>query len=71
MVLRAPIDEADPILARIEGRYVHLSEIEAAARAAGFLRPTETVTATERVRARARRRLMSQQRLAWRQSGAG
>ena len=44
MVLRAPVDDADPILARIEGRYVHLSEIEAAARAAGFLRPTEMVT---------------------------
>ena len=32
---RAPIDEDDPILARIDGRYVHLSEIEAAARAGG------------------------------------
>lgn len=42
-VLRPPIDEDDPILARIEGRYVHLSEIEAAARAGGFLRPGETL----------------------------
>ncbi|MHA7871700.1 MAG: peptidylprolyl isomerase [Hyphococcus sp.] len=42
--LRAPIDEEDPILARIEGRYVHLSEIEAAARAGGFLREGETLT---------------------------
>lgn len=42
--LRPPIDEDDPILARIEGRYVHLSEIEAAARAGGFLRPVETLT---------------------------
>ena len=33
-MLRPPVDEQDPILARIEGRYVHLSEIEAAARAA-------------------------------------
>ena len=41
---RAPVDEKDPILARIEGRYVHLSEIEATARAAGFLRPSETLT---------------------------
>jgi len=43
-VLRPPIDEDDPILARIEGRYVHLSEIEAAARAGGFLRPEEQLT---------------------------
>ena len=42
--LRPPIDEDDPILARIEGRYVHLSEIEAAARAGGSLRPAETLT---------------------------
>ena len=42
--LRPPIDEEDPILARIEGRYVHLSEIEAAARAGGFLREEETLT---------------------------
>lgn len=41
---RAPVDQRDPILARIEGRYVHLSEIEASARAAGFLRPNETLT---------------------------
>lgn len=43
-VLRPPLDEEDPILARIEGRYVHLSEIEAAARAGGFLRPGERLT---------------------------
>lgn len=43
-LLRPPIDEADPILARIEGRYVHLSEIEAAARAGGFLRTGEALT---------------------------
>lgn len=42
--LRPPVDEQDPILARIEGRYVHLSEIEAAAHAGGFLRPEETLT---------------------------
>ncbi|WP_428408317.1 peptidylprolyl isomerase [Hyphococcus sp.] len=41
---RAPVDEDDPILARIDGRYVHLSEIEAAARAGGFLRPDEILT---------------------------
>ncbi len=43
-ILRPPIDEEDPILARIEGRYVHLSEIEAAARAGGFLRDDEILT---------------------------
>ena len=43
-IIRAPVDEEDPILARIEGRYVHLSEIEAAARAGGFLRAGETLT---------------------------
>lgn len=43
-VLRPPVDEDDPILARIEGRYVHLSEIEAAARASGFLRSDEALT---------------------------
>lgn len=43
-LLRPPIDEDDPILARIEGRYVHLSEIEAAARAGGFLRENETLS---------------------------
>ena len=41
---RAPVDEDDPILARIDGRYIHLSEIEATARAGGFLRPDETLT---------------------------
>jgi peptidyl-prolyl cis-trans isomerase C len=43
-MLRPPIDEGDPILARIEGRYVHLSEIETAARAGGFLRAGEVLT---------------------------
>ena len=42
--LRAPIDESDPILARIEGRYVHLSEIEAAARAGGFIGDGDSLT---------------------------
>jgi peptidyl-prolyl cis-trans isomerase C len=44
-VARAPIDVDDPILARIDGRYVHLSEIEATARAGGLLRPDELLTA--------------------------
>lgn len=43
-VERAPIDEEDPILARIDARYVHLSEIEAAARSSGQLRQNESLT---------------------------
>ncbi len=43
-ILQAPLDEEDPILARIEGRYVHLSEIEAAARAGGVLRAGDILT---------------------------
>lgn len=42
--LRPPVDVEDPILARIEGRYVHLSEIEAAARAGGLLEVDEILT---------------------------
>ena len=34
---RPPIDEEDPILARIGSRYIHLSDIEAAARSSGQL----------------------------------
>lgn len=41
---QAPLDLEDPILARIEGRYVHLSEVAAAARASGALREDESVT---------------------------
>ena len=41
---RAPVDREDPILARIEGRYVHLSEVVSAARASGALREGETLT---------------------------
>lgn len=39
-----PVDADDPIVARIEGRYVHLSEVTAAARASGALRRGETLT---------------------------
>lgn len=39
-----PIDFADPILARIEGRYVHLSEVTSAALASGALQPGEKLT---------------------------
>ncbi len=44
LIVQAPLDEEDPILARIEGRYVHLSEIEAAARASGVLRAGDILT---------------------------
>lgn len=43
-ILRPPVDEDDPILARIDGRYVHLSEIEASARASGVLRDGENLS---------------------------
>ncbi|MGD9801464.1 MAG: peptidylprolyl isomerase [Parvularculaceae bacterium] len=43
--IRPPVDLEDPILARVDGRFVHLSEIEAAARAAGQLRPDEKLSA--------------------------
>ncbi|MFQ5563204.1 MAG: peptidylprolyl isomerase [Parvularculaceae bacterium] len=42
---QAPIDAEDPILARVDGRYVHLSEVEVAARAQGALREDEHLTA--------------------------
>ncbi|MEX0644531.1 MAG: peptidylprolyl isomerase [Parvularculaceae bacterium] len=40
----APVDLDDPILARIEERYVHLSEVASAALAAGAIREGETLT---------------------------
>lgn len=44
-IFRPPIDLADPIVARVDGRYVHLSEIEASARATGQLRGEDSLTA--------------------------
>jgi peptidyl-prolyl cis-trans isomerase C len=41
---RPPVDAEDPILARFDGRYVHLSDIEAAARVSGALKEGETLT---------------------------
>lgn len=41
---RPPIDEEDPILARIGGRFVHLSEIASAAQAGGVLPSDEELT---------------------------
>ncbi|NWG71255.1 MAG: peptidylprolyl isomerase [Parvularculaceae bacterium] len=46
----APIDASDPILARIDGRYVHLSEVASAALASGALQPGETLTPAEAFR---------------------
>lgn len=43
---RAPVDNDDPILARIGGRYIHLSDVTAAAASAGQLRAGETLTPT-------------------------
>jgi peptidyl-prolyl cis-trans isomerase C len=45
--LAAPIDINDPILARVDGRYVHLSEVASAARAAGALQPGENLSPGE------------------------
>lgn len=43
-ILAAPIDYDDPILARVDGRYVHLSEVASAALASGALQPGEILT---------------------------
>ncbi len=43
-LFRPPVDDEDPIVARMDARYIHLSEVEAAARAAGQLRPGENLT---------------------------
>ncbi|MEZ5920768.1 MAG: peptidylprolyl isomerase [Parvularculaceae bacterium] len=41
---RPPADAVDPIVARLEGRFVHLSDIDAFARAGGQLRDREKLT---------------------------
>lgn len=43
-IFRPPIDLNDPIVARVDGRFVHLSEVAAAARAGGQLRDGEKLT---------------------------
>jgi len=48
--LSAPIDFDDPILARVDGRYVHLSEVASAALASGALQPGEKLTAADAFR---------------------
>lgn len=44
-LLRPPASSADPIVARIDGRYVHLSEVRAAAIASGALNEDAPLTA--------------------------
>lgn len=41
---RPPVDLDDPIVARVDGRFVHLSEVEAAARAGGQVADNEKLT---------------------------
>lgn len=43
-IFRPPLDLNDPIVARVDGRFVHLSEVEAAARAGGQLQDVEKLT---------------------------
>ncbi len=43
-IFRPPVDLDDPIVARVDGRFVHVSEIEASARAAGQIQPGEKLT---------------------------
>lgn len=43
-IFRPPVDLEDPIVARVDGRFVHLSEVEAAARAGGQLGDGEKLT---------------------------
>lgn len=43
-IFRPPLDAADPIIARVDGRFVHLSEVEAAARTSGQLLESESLT---------------------------
>lgn len=43
-IFRPPVDAADPIVARVDGRFVHLSEVEAAAKTAGQLLEDESLT---------------------------
>lgn len=43
-IFRPPVDLEDPIVARLDGRFVHLSEVEASARAAGQAPDGEKLT---------------------------
>ena len=43
-IFRPPVDVTDPIVARVDGRFVHLSEVDAAARTSGQLLDDESLT---------------------------
>ncbi len=43
-IFRPPVNLADPIVARVDGRFVHLSEVEAAARAGGQIQDGDKLT---------------------------
>lgn len=43
-IFRPPVDLADPIVARLDGRFVHLSEVEAAAKTSGQILDDEELT---------------------------
>lgn len=63
-IFRPPIDLDDPIVARVDGRYVHLSEVAAAARASGQIQEGEKLTvkaafARELVSAHVEQRLLA------------
>lgn len=63
-IFRPPVDLADPIVARLDGRFVHLSEVEAAAKTSGQLLNDEELTveaafARELVRAYVEQRLLA------------
>lgn len=43
-IFRPPVDLADPIVARVDGRFIHLSEVEAAAKTSGQLLDEDKLT---------------------------
>ncbi|MBY0423719.1 MAG: hypothetical protein K2Q06_15550 [Parvularculaceae bacterium] len=43
-LLRPPANDEDPIVARVDGRYVHLSEVRASAIASGDIRDSDVLT---------------------------
>lgn len=43
-LLRPPTSVSDPVVARVDGRYIHLSEVRAAAVASGALAPSDQIS---------------------------
>lgn len=43
-IFRPPVDLDDPIVARVDGRFIHLSEVEASARASGHILDDDKLT---------------------------